>query len=308
MRISTSWAQQVTANRLMDQSAKVNKLNQQMATGLKLTTASDDPVAAAHIAGLNLNIKQVEQFQKNIGVARERLQQESTVITSSVAVLNQIKDLAIRGANTATGVLGRTQIADQIKLLKDQLLGLANTTDENGGHIFSGFKTDTQPFSEATTTGVYTYSGDGSQRNIQISSNRQIAAGDPGTSVFGTSTGAVPRPGDMTSSSGSIFDAIDKLTADLGTNSPSTGSIGDLQTALDKMSVMQGLIGSRQNSLDDQENTNTDNITSLKGSLGTAQDLDYADAMTQFNMQSTILSAAQQAYSKVQGLSLFNYL
>ena len=38
------------------------------------------------------------------------------------------------------------------------------------------------------------------------------------------------------------------------------------------------------------------------------QDLDFAEAVSRLNLQSVALQAAQQAYVKIQGLSLFNYL
>lgn len=306
MRISSSWAQQANAYSLINQSAKVNKIQLQMSTGLRLTAASDDPVAAARIAVLNLNIKQTEQYQKNISVAQQRLGQEANVVTSAVDLVNQIKDLGIRGLNDLTGPGARTQIAGEMKALKDQLLGIANTQDQNGEYIFSGYKTKQPPFSEIppTPSGAYVYNGDSSQRNLQISSGRTILDGDPGTNVFGTPTGLVGVPG----SAANIFEAIDKFTADMAANTPNTKSLSDLQTSLDKMSTIQASIGARQNALDDQKNINDNSLLALKGSLGKDQDLDYAEAMTQFNLQSTVLQAAQQSYSKVQGLSLFKYL
>ena len=38
------------------------------------------------------------------------------------------------------------------------------------------------------------------------------------------------------------------------------------------------------------------------------EDLDYAQAVTELNLRSVALQAAQQSYVKIQGLSLFNYL
>ena len=42
--------------------------------------------------------------------------------------------------------------------------------------------------------------------------------------------------------------------------------------------------------------------------LSQIEDLDYAEAITQLNLKSVGLQAAQQVYVKVQGLSLFNFL
>jgi flagellar hook-associated protein 3 FlgL len=46
----------------------------------------------------------------------------------------------------------------------------------------------------------------------------------------------------------------------------------------------------------------------LKSALSKVQDTDYASAFSTLNLQMTGLQAAQAAYVKVQGLSLFNYL
>jgi flagellar hook-associated protein 3 FlgL len=46
----------------------------------------------------------------------------------------------------------------------------------------------------------------------------------------------------------------------------------------------------------------------MKTVLSETEDLDYAEAISKFNLQSVSLQAAQQAYSRVQGLSLFNFL
>ena len=43
-------------------------------------------------------------------------------------------------------------------------------------------------------------------------------------------------------------------------------------------------------------------------SLRLPEDLDYAEAISRFNQQLTALQASQQAFLRVQDLSLFNYL
>jgi flagellar hook-associated protein 3 FlgL len=62
------------------------------------------------------------------------------------------------------------------------------------------------------------------------------------------------------------------------------------------------------NAIDQQRSINNDGLTSLDTSLTKLKDLDYAEAISRLNAQTTGLQAAQQAYVKVQGLSLFNFL
>jgi len=46
----------------------------------------------------------------------------------------------------------------------------------------------------------------------------------------------------------------------------------------------------------------------MKTVLSETEDLDYAEAISRFNLQTISLQAAQQTFTTVQRLSLFNYL
>lgn len=46
----------------------------------------------------------------------------------------------------------------------------------------------------------------------------------------------------------------------------------------------------------------------LKGSLSTLRDLDWAEAISRYNMENTALQAAQSVFMQMQSLSLFNLM
>ena len=46
----------------------------------------------------------------------------------------------------------------------------------------------------------------------------------------------------------------------------------------------------------------------MRSTLSDVRDLDFSEAISRFNIEQTALQAAQQAYSRVQNLSLFNFL
>ena len=62
------------------------------------------------------------------------------------------------------------------------------------------------------------------------------------------------------------------------------------------------------NALDQQQSLNGDLSLQYQTSLSDVQDLDYYDAISKLNLQSTALQAAQMTYTKVQGSTLFDYL
>lgn len=82
----------------------------------------------------------------------------------------------------------------------------------------------------------------------------------------------------------------------------------DLDQALQHIAVVEAGIGGRLNAIDSQRNSNDDERLRTQALLSEVGDLDYAQAITQLNQQQVALSAAQQAYVRVQGLSLFDYL
>lgn len=308
MRISTSWAQQLGVNSILDQQAKLSYLQMQLSTQKKILTPSDDPAASAFIIDLNQNIKETEQYQSNINAAKQRLSLEEGVLQSAVDIMQRIKELGVQGLNATYSQSDRIAIATEMQELKGALVGLANTRDVNNEYVFSGFKTDTEPFA-TNGAGGYVYSGDLNQRSIQIGTNRQIADGDHGVSVFGAPSGLAPT--DLLQIPGSIanvFEAIDKFATDMSADAPNSASLDDLSAAMDKMLTTQSSIGVRLNSLDRQDALHTDGVLGLKSVLSETEDLDIADAISKFTLQSASLDAAQQAFSKVKNLSLFNYL
>lgn len=82
----------------------------------------------------------------------------------------------------------------------------------------------------------------------------------------------------------------------------------DVDQAMDNVNQIRAQVGSRLNALDSQASLNEDFEIELKSTISELQDLDYAEAITRLTQQKLALEAAQQSYSQIQGLSLFNYL
>lgn len=297
MRISTTWQHQLGVSQMLNQQTKLSETQLKMTTGKKYLTPSENPQAAASLIDFNQRIELIEQHQSNIGVVRQRLVQEDSGIDSGIEILQQVRDLTIQGLNDSNRGANRQQIADEIDQLKKQLLTIANTQNPNGEYIFSGYASDKPPFDS-----TYAYQG-GAQRSLAIGESRTITDGDRGEDVFGAHA-ASPTVGSISN----VFQAMEQLVADFNANTPNKASLTDLDNALERMSTAQVSIGSRLKVLDAQESLNEDFIIDHKTIVSEIGDLDYAEAISKFNLQQISLQAAQQAYVKVQGLSLFNYL
>jgi len=84
--------------------------------------------------------------------------------------------------------------------------------------------------------------------------------------------------------------------------------LADIDQALDKISELRASIGGRQNTLDTQLQTNGELSFQLTKAKSALEDADPVEAISNLARYSQALEAAQQAFAKVQGLSLFNYI
>lgn len=302
MRISTYWNNQLGVKAMLDQQAKLSDTQLKLSSGKKYLNPSENATAATNLIDLNQNIKENQQFQANIGAARQRLSLEETSLDNATGVLHRIRELTVQGLNDSNTATNRQQIAKEISELNKQLLNIANTKNANGEYIFSGYKTDQPPYDTST----YAYNGDSSQREIAIGPNRVVTDGDPGVNVFGVVQ--TPPPALTPGSMSNVFQAVAQIASDLNANTPNKGSLDDLDAALVRFDTTRASAGARLNALDDQENLNADYILDNKATASEIGDLDYADALSKFNLQQISLQAAQQAFTKVQNLSLFNYI
>ncbi len=85
-------------------------------------------------------------------------------------------------------------------------------------------------------------------------------------------------------------------------------SLQDIDRALESMLEVQAAIGAKGNALLSQRSINEDLSIQLSQAKSDLEDVDPVRAISDLARHSQALEAAQQAFVKVQGLSLFNFL
>jgi flagellar hook-associated protein 3 FlgL len=216
-------------------------------------------------------------------------------------VFNQIKTgngtftVSAAAGNTGSGVVGATTVS--------------NPALYDGGTYAITFPTPGtyQVHEGATlvTSGNYTDGSTIAFNGVQVTLNGQPAAGD--------SFSLAP------SANQSLFTTVQNLVSALqtGVTSPNSsaalsnsinGAINNIDQALNQSSNVRATIGGRLNSITTQQSVATSQQTQLKTSITNLQGLDYASAITTLDQQNTTLSAALQAFTLTQGLTLFKFL
>jgi flagellar hook-associated protein 3 FlgL len=305
MQISTLWGYQVAVENMTTQQSNLSQTQMQISTGKQYLTPADNPVVAANLIDFNQNIQENQQYQTNISSAQSRLQLEDSSLSSAISTVQSIQELTTQGLNASNSAANKQQIANQINQLNQQLLTIANTKDANGEYIFSGNITNQQAYTVTTgAPNTYTYNGDSGQQSSIIGPNRQVTQGDPGSSVFGAISTGTLTEGSITN----VFQAVNQIVTDLNNNTPSNASLTDLSNALNTMETTQASVGSRLQVLTSQQNINAQTILDNQTTSSAIGDLNMPQAISQLDMQQTTLQAAQMAFTKVEGMSLFQYM
>lgn len=182
MRVSTNTIFEHGVHAMLQQQQELLKIQQQVSTGRRIVSPSDDPVAAARALDLAQAISVNEQYSENRNHARSSLAEVETVLNSVTALVRDVRTLAVGAGNRVLNDADRAALVEELRGRFEELIGLANATDSTGQYLFSGYQATTKPFTK-TAAGVQ-YAGDQGQRRVEVSASRSIAIGESGAALF----------------------------------------------------------------------------------------------------------------------------
>jgi flagellar hook-associated protein 3 FlgL len=333
MRVSTLQAYRQATDSMMRTLSDLFKLNDKVASGLRINKPSDDPTGMARALDYKVELSAGEQYLKNIREAESAIGFTENTLSSVSSALARTTELAIQGANGTIDDTSRSAIAAETAQLRDQLLSLANSRLGNR-YVFSGFRTDTASF-DAT----FAYRGDAGSVNAMIAKDTLLSQNVSGQTAFGYAPASeevvgldggeiahyVPGAGttvtveirasdDTTVLDSFSFDnamqAADLLTGALesGDTRRITALIKPLQDMASHVSDVRADLGARLNRLEDQGNRIEETNLSTKDSLSTVEDADIVAAASDIARTNVALEALQASSAKILQQSLLDFL
>ena len=160
---------------------QVAQTQTQIASGQRILSPADDPIAAARAAELTLSDSTNTQYGSNNIAATNSLSLSDGILQSATDLLQSAHDTVLTGIPNLSDV-NRKALASELQSRLHDLLGLANSTDGAGSYMYSGAQGNVQPF--VNTAGGVVYQGDDVQRKMQVASSRQISSADSGADIF----------------------------------------------------------------------------------------------------------------------------
>lgn len=182
MRISTAGMHQGAVSSMLNQQTALSRTQNQVASGTRVQTPADDPIAAVHLLELDRALTEMAQYDTNSSVATNRLTLEEQALNDAGTLLQRIHELAVQANSASVDANGRQMIANEVSGQLQALIAIGNTRDANGEYLFAGFSTKTQPFTQnGASVG---YQGDQGTRTQQVSATQRLADSHSGYEAF----------------------------------------------------------------------------------------------------------------------------
>ncbi len=186
--IGSSAAFNSTVRTLSAQVQQVGRLQEQIATGLRVIRGSDDPGDALHIMNLRDTSALFKTYQSNLNHLRLDMEQLSGSFNEISSLLTRVKQLMTQALTGSYSQENKKAIAVEIGGILEQLVSMANSQSV-GHYIFSGGQTDVQPFEvqrEGEEIVSVSYKGGTENTRVPVSGGMTMTGRMIGKDVFGT--------------------------------------------------------------------------------------------------------------------------
>jgi flagellar hook-associated protein 3 FlgL len=263
----------------------------QLATGRRVNSPSDDPVAYgesvilnAQQSALNNDVNLAQQIQGKLNTADATLSSAANAIESALAVATQGADATISASQMAT-------LAKQVNGQLAQLIEAANL-QYGGAYVFGGHQTLTAPYNASGA-----YSGDSGSNQFSFSSGASVHLTYDGRTIFGDS------------SSGAIGLLVSLEAAlDAGDKTATAAALSGLQAGLQQVATARATIGVDEQTVSSVIADSNARITTLKTTTSNLVDADLAQLATNERLLTTQQQALVAVGSDLARLPLINIL
>jgi flagellar hook-associated protein 3 FlgL len=291
MRIADRLRYETFKSNLQVLKERIDRNQTMIASGKRILTPSDDPVSAAKSMQLDAQKNVNTQYKRNLDKLKTTGVFYETSINAIHDALTEAKTLAMAQASDNMNADTRESAAEEAKAIFDELVTIGNTK-VGGTYIFGGKKSNSPPFSADGT-----FNGTQNVTKVSVETGTTIESGVSGSAIF-------------EGSGVDVFNIITDLKQHLLDNDTAgiRTDIEKIGNALDLTEDNIAYIGSYNNRIDTMLERNSVKDATLAETTSDLVDGDMAQLIADFNTLSTAYQSVLYDMSKLQDLTVLNYL
>lgn len=280
---------------------QMNQAQVQLSTGLRVNQASDAPDEISAILQARASLSRTQQINTDLGMFTTEVNSGQTALQNAVQLFDQAQTLGSEGNTGTATAAGRSDLAQRINNVLQQMAGLANT-QVGGRYIFAGDADQQQPYTVDMTQNppvVSSYQGSSTTRMAQHPNGTEFPVALTAQTIF-----------DSPAAADNVFGALKNLSAALSSNDAAA-----IQTAVSGLSQVGSYLnqqlafyGGAQQNLQQASSYGQTLVTQLQAQISNLTDADSASAIEQLTQAQTQDQAALQSEALLPRTTLFNFL
>lgn len=266
---------------------------EKIASGTKISSFGQDPVAARKILREDASLREVEARRRTALEADLNLQQADAILADVTDALQRTLEVAIRMGSDTFNSIDRSISASEVVQIRERIRELANT-ERNGRFLFAGAGNIPQPFDANGS-----FLGD---------TGRLIVPVGRDASVAGTLTGGEPFVDADTGTS--VFEALDNLEKALLEDDGESIrlSVDVFRNEVDRAAAARQEIGHTFDRLENILNALDRAELTASATLQQERDTDFSEAVLELQESELGMRSALTITARLNELNLTNFL
>lgn len=181
-RVSSLLIQQRLLSQLQTDQVSILQLQQQIATGRRINTPSEDAPAAQRAISLQRLLEQKTQARVNLSTSQSYLSATDTAVQGVTNTLNSVRSTVLGVTDTVSSDEQRQAAIAEVSRAIEQLVDVGNQVFR-GRYLFAGARTTEQPF--VLSGNQIAYNGNETQLQSYSDVDLLFDTNLPGSDIFG---------------------------------------------------------------------------------------------------------------------------
>ncbi len=305
-RVATNNQTSYMLSQIAKANAKLQQSEAQVSTGKVSQDYAGIGDKTAALEGARAAADRASGFAANTQFAVTQTDLQDTQLTTLSGLAQQLQKAITSAAGNSDG----TGLMTTAQSIFEQASSILNSTDSNGNYLYSGEKTDTKPFT-ATSLADLASAADVADCFDNGTVKKSVAVGDGQTEQIGVLASDMGT--DLMKSLAALYQQdqgqslSDKLTTDQ-TDALTANVLPSAITAGTSLNALAAQNGNTYTALKGEVTSQQSLNTLYTGFVSDIEDADMATALTNLSNNQTALQAVLTVTSKLNNLSLLNFL
>ncbi|WP_396129846.1 flagellar hook-associated protein FlgL [Exiguobacterium mexicanum] len=308
MRVTQTMLTQTNLKHLSSSYNKLAQVQEQLISGKRIQKASEDPVVAMQGMRYRTEVREVDQFRRNVSEATSWMDLTDSTLNEVTEAVKRIRELTTQAANDTYESSQRQIIQSEVNQLIEHLGSLANAKSGEK-YIYNGTKTD-QPLVDMDALKAFLANPNGDVNSIypggaptvsgkvafEVSKGITVQVNMQPETVFGSEVFA------------GLHDLVTKLADPNTTGEVLSNELADLDVIAQNLITERAELGARANRLELVDNRLQEHEIIAKTIMSDNEDIDIERVIMELKSHETVHRAALSAGARIIQPTLLDFL